>query len=174
MILLVPIGFSADSELRRLCVLLEPCFHIKVEISPTALDPRPFLDSDRSQYNSSAIIRRLERDLPPGHSKVLGVSGLDLFIPILTFVFGEARLNGRCAVISSYRLDNRFYGMPENPGLLRERLFKEAIHELGHTFGLVHCRSPECVMRSSTYVEEIDFKSSRFCGSCLQKSGIGL
>ena len=89
-----------------------------------------------------------------------------MYIPVLTFVFGEARLNGRCAVVSSYRLDNKFYGLPDNPALLQERLLKEAIHELGHTYGLLHCHNPECVMKSSTYVEEIDFKSSRFCDKC--------
>ena len=93
------------------------------------------------------------------------------FIPILTFVFGEARLNGRCAVVSSYRLDNRFYGLPNNPALMEARLLKEAIHELGHTYGLLHCHNPGCVMKSSTYVEEIDFKSSRFCGTCADKLG---
>jgi archaemetzincin len=92
-----------------------------------------------------------------------------LYIPVLTFVFGEARLNGQCAVVSSYRLDNKFYGLPDDPALLQERLLKEAIHELGHTYGLFHCQNPECVMKSSTYVEEIDFKSSRFCDKCWDK-----
>jgi archaemetzincin len=68
--------------------------------------------------------------------------------------------------VSSYRLDNKFYGLPDSPALLRERLIKEAVHELGHTFGLFHCHNQECVMKSSTYVEEIDFKSSRFCDKC--------
>jgi archaemetzincin len=169
MMLLVPIGFSTENQLMRLRILLEARFHVKVDISQNELDPLPFFDSNRNQYNSSEIVRQLEKDFPEEASKVLGITGLDLFIPILTFVFGEARLHGRCAVVSSFRLDNRFYGLPGNPKLLQERLFKEAIHELGHTYGLIHCHSPECIMKSSTYVEEIDFKSDRFCDKCLDK-----
>jgi archaemetzincin len=171
MMLLVPIGFPAEHQLVRLRSLLKTRFHTAVNISESEFDPHPFLDPGRNQYNSSGIIQQLEKDLPPGAAKVLGITGLDLFIPILTFVFGEARLNGRCAVISSYRLDNKFYGLPDNPKLLQERLFKEAIHELGHTYGLIHCHNSECVMISSTYVEEIDFKSDRFCDKCLDKLG---
>jgi archaemetzincin len=169
MMLLVPIDFLAEHQLMRLRPLLEARFHKKVSISQSGLDPHPFFDVNRNQYNSSGIIRQLEKDFPEGASKVLGITRLDLFVPILTFVFGEARLNGRCAVISSYRLDNKFYGLPDNPKLMQERLFKEAIHELGHTYGLIHCHNPECVMKSSTYVEEIDFKSDRFCDNCSNK-----
>jgi len=153
--------------------MLEARFNTKAHISAAGLDPRPFFDPVRCQYYSSAILEQLEKDLPAGDSKVLGVSGLDLFIPILTYVFGEARLNGRSAVVSSYRLDNKLYGLPENPQLLWERLFKEAIHELGHTFGLTHCKNAECVMKSSTYMEEIDTKSTQFCKICTEKTYIG-
>jgi archaemetzincin len=171
MMLLVPIVFSAEHQLMRLRILLEARFHTKVGISQSELNPHPFFDLNRNQYSSSGIVQQLGKDFPAGASKVLGITGLDLFIPILTFVFGQAQLNGRCAVISSYRLDNKFYGLPNNPKLLQERLFKEAIHELGHTYGLIHCHNPECVMKSSTYVEEIDFKSDRFCDKCMGKLG---
>ena len=167
MMLLVTIDFAGHIE--PLCDQLEARFHTKVELARSDFDTRAFLDLERNQYSSSAIIERLEEDLPPAASRVLAVTGLDLYIPVLTFVFGEARLNGRCAVVSSYRLDNKFYGLPDNPALLQERLLKESIHELGHTFGLFHCHNPDCVMKSSTYVEEIDFKTSRFCDKCSDK-----
>ncbi|MGA2405041.1 MAG: archaemetzincin family Zn-dependent metalloprotease [Syntrophobacteraceae bacterium] len=169
MMLLVTIDFTGKREIERLRNRLEARFHTKVDVSRCEFDSCAFLDLHRNQYSSSAIIERLEENLPTAASKVLAVTGLDLYIPVLTFVFGEARLNGRCAVVSSYRLDNKFYGLPDNPALLQERLLKEAIHELGHTYGLFHCHNPECVMKSSTYVEEIDFKSSRFCDKCSEK-----
>jgi archaemetzincin len=171
MMLLVPIVFSAQHQLVHLRSVLKTRFHTQVNISETEFDPQPFFDTGRKQYNSSQIVHQLEKDFSAGASKVLGITQLDLFIPILTFVFGEARLNGRCAVISSYRLDNRIYGLPDNAMLLQERLFKEAIHELGHTYGLIHCHNPECVMKSSTYVEEIDYKGDRFCERCLERMG---
>jgi archaemetzincin len=90
----------------------------------------------------------------------------DLFIPILTYVFGEAQLNGRVAVISSHRLLNERYGLPADPGLAFDRLLKEAVHELGHVFGLLHCQDRECAMHISTYVEDIDLKSAALCTPC--------
>lgn len=172
MILLVTIDFPGKIDYLR--NQMGTVFHTKVEITSNWFDARDFLNPDRRQFNSTSIIERLEKEAPAAASRVLAVTGLDLYIPILTFVFGEARLNGRCAVVSSYRLDNCSYGLPANPSLLQERLLKESIHELGHTFGLIHCQDPECVMRSSTYVEEIDLKSSRFCRRCMEFCGAAL
>src|SRR5208337_788518 len=169
--LLVTIEFEGEREIERLSDRLEAQFHTEVNVSHSDFDCRAFLDLRRNQCCSSAIIERFEQYLPTAASRVLAVTGLDLYIPVLTFVFGEAHLNGQCAIVSSYRLDSKFYGLPDNPALLQERLLKEAIHELGHTYGLSHCHNPECVMQSSTYVEEIDFKSSRFCDKCRDKLG---
>ncbi|MGC9195305.1 MAG: archaemetzincin family Zn-dependent metalloprotease [Syntrophobacteraceae bacterium] len=164
MILLVIMDFKGDIDFLR--DRLRTGFHTRVEVSLNGLDPKAFFNPDRGQYSSTSIIERLEQEAPAKASKVLAVTGLDLYIPILTYVFGEARLNGRCAVVSSYRLDNRSYGLRANPPLLQKRLLKESTHELGHTLGLIHCEDQECVMKSSTYVEEIDFKGSWFCGKC--------
>ena len=99
-------------------------------------------------------------------ARVLGVTECDLFVPVLTFVFGEAQLDGDCAAVSTARLDERFYGLPAREELLRERLVKEAVHELGHTFGLGHCADWHCVMASSHGVERLDVKGSEFCARC--------
>lgn len=168
--LLVTIEFEGEDEIECLRDHLEAQFHTKVNVLRLEFDCRSVLDLHRNQYNSSAIVKRLEQDIPTAASKVLAVTGLDLYIPVVTFVFGQARLNGQCAVVSSYRLDNRIYGLPENPTLLRERLLKEATHELGHTYGLHHCHNPECVMQLSSCIKEIDSKSRRFCDRCRDKS----
>ena len=127
--LLVTIEFTGEREIERLRDQLAARFHTEVNVSRSDFDCRAFLDLHRNQYSSSAIIECLEHHLPTAASKVLAVTGLDLYIPVLTFVFGEARLNGQCAVVSSYRLNNDFYGLPKNPALTQERLFKEATHE---------------------------------------------
>ena len=76
--------------------------------------------------------------------------------------------DGQAALVSMHRLDAEVYGLPANPDLLFQRLVKEAIHELGHTYSLLHCTLDRCVMASSTYVEGIDMKSERFCDDCLR------
>jgi archaemetzincin len=110
-------------------------------------------------------LQRLERNADPG-TRVLGVTGCDLYVPVLTFVFGEAQLDGSCALISTARLSDEFYGLPPREDLLRERVVKEAAHELGHTFGLRHCGDWHCVMASSHAVERLDVKTADFCAAC--------
>lgn len=144
---------------------LERLLPLTVEQHPPGFDPELAYDPSRGQYNSRILLAQLLRD--ERADRVLGVAGVDLFIPVLSFVFGEAQLDGRAAVVSTQRLDNALYGLATDPGLLFERLVKEAVHELGHTFNLLHCADGRCVMASSTYVEQIDLKGERFCDRCL-------
>lgn len=123
-------------------------------------------DTSRQQYHSTQILARMLEHASAGESKMLGITSFDLFIPVLTFVFGQAQLDNRAAVFSLFRLHNEFYGLPSSQELLFERATKEALHELGHTFGLRHCQEHPCVMNSSTYVEDIDLKPGYFCLPC--------
>lgn len=100
---------------------------------------------------------------------LVGVTDVDLYIPILSFVFGEAQLGGHIAVVSYHRLHQQFYGLPRDDSLLRERLVKEAIHEAGHTLGLTHCDDYDCVMAASHAVEWLDLKGAGFCGACRER-----
>jgi archaemetzincin len=149
--------------------LVEP---LKKEIGfPVAVESSGFeaefaLDISRQQYNSTAILAALIHQFDHREGVFLGITSGDLFIPVLTYVFGEAQLNGKYAIISSWRLNNELYGLEGNEKLLSERLLKEAIHELGHIFGLYHCRNLSCVMRSSTVVDEIDMKDTSYCARC--------
>ena len=166
---LVPI-FCAEqvSLLRPLQARLQRVFGFTVEEHPPGFDPELAFDAGRGQYNSRVLLAQLLRSAHDDGARILGVAGVDLFIPVLTFVFGEAQLDGRAAVVSSHRLHNELYGLPADRDLLFARLVKEAVHELGHTYGLVHCRNGGCVMQVSNYVEEVDIKSDRFCDPCLR------
>jgi len=168
-IYIVPIGLEDDAYLETLERFIFDTFHVKTRRREAEISLQDAYDPHRRQYNSSLLLRQLITNPPREAEKILGVVDVDLFIPILTFVFGEAQLKGIGAVVSTHRLHNRFYGLAEDRDVTIERLFKEAIHELGHTFGLVHCLQPQCVMNSSTYVENIDQKPSEFCPVC-QKS----
>lgn len=159
-------GERADL-LAPLAARLERTFGTAVTQRPPGFDPDTAFDPDRGQYDSRALLTQLLRHAPEGDGRLLGVTAVDLYIPVLTFVFGEAQLDGRAAVVSCHRLDNTLYGLPPDPRLLFERLVKESVHELGHTHALLHCPDDRCVMASSTYVEQIDLKSAEFCDRCL-------
>ncbi len=163
---ILPLLFPDDRLLEDVSHAVSDAFKLPVSIlrKPFPLDPG--YDPVRNQFNSSWILSQLLDRAPEENCKILGVTDVDLYVPVLTFVFGEAQVNGKAAVVSSHRLRDELYGLPKNPKRLKERLEKEAIHELAHTFGLVHCREPECVMHSYTYAEEIDFKNRDFCGTC--------
>ncbi|HYL85038.1 MAG TPA: archaemetzincin family Zn-dependent metalloprotease [Candidatus Angelobacter sp.] len=120
----------------------------------------------RGQYYSTAIVQRMQSLCSDEETRVLGVTGLDLYIPILTYVFGEAQLGGRCALVSLHRLREEFYGLPPNEQLLRERAVKECVHELGHVLGLRHCFDWRCVMASTHDVERLDLKGEEYCPAC--------
>ena len=138
-------------------------FKVACHVEDEWLNAQFTFDTQRDQYYATALLQRLsELGRWPG-SRILGVCSVDLFVPVLTFVFGEAQIEGHCAVVSYYRLPE-----PDRPELLRVRLVKEAIHELGHTFGLRHCHDWNCVMSSSHAVERLDIKSAAFCPGCKQ------
>jgi archaemetzincin len=123
-------------------------------------------DAVRRQYGSIAVLEMLLRFCPGDAGKLLAVTDRDLFVPVLTFVFGQAQLAGRVAVVSLARLRQEFYGLPPNREALLERAAKEALHETGHMFGLVHCAERSCAMSLATNVRQIDAKQAGFCAPC--------
>lgn len=137
-----------------------------VESVDLQMDLPRYYSVDRSQYNATLILAGLLRLNPDPQAKIVGITRIDLFIPVLTFVFGQAQLNGPGALVSTYRLRNEYYGLPRDEKRLVERTIKEVVHEAGHAFGLVHCPDYSCVMHAATYVEDVDLKSERFCTSC--------
>ncbi len=169
-ILVIPI-YPADFELAvslarslrdifKCDILLDNTNHINISFA---------YDSSRAQFNSTKIISILSDKFKNFDGKILGVISVDLFIPVLTYVFGEAQLGGKISIVSTFRLSELAYGLPENRKLTEERLLKEAVHELGHNFGLLHCEDYLCVMHPSTSVEEVDIKTATFCSKCWEK-----
>jgi len=165
-ITLVSFGYFEKDILEKTAEAVIEEYHCTVNIKDGHLDLSEFYDSARRQYNGNALLKQVHSISFPESDKNLGIFNVDLFVPILTFIFGQAFLGGRTGIASLYRLSNERYGMVPDEQLLLERLKKEVIHELGHTLGLIHCLSPKCVMRSSTYVEDIDQKSVHLCRNC--------
>jgi archaemetzincin len=144
-------------------------FLLQVNIREGRLDLSEFYDPGRRQYNGTKLLKTVDSMYATDFSKTIGLFSVDLYIPILTYIFGQACLNGRSGIASLYRLSNERYGMDMDEKIILERFKKEVIHELGHTFGLIHCHVPTCVMRSSTYVEDIDQKSMNICPKCQEE-----
>jgi archaemetzincin len=166
---LVPIGQLDRALLEPLAEGLTWSLRVACSIHPQGLEADFAFNPVRRQYHSTEILKRIMQEQPAASWKVLGVTELDLYIPVLTFVFGEAQLADGGAVVSAHRLRQEFYGLPSNPELLRQRLLKEALHELGHTYGLRHCPDYSCVMSASNGVERIDVKSANFCAACVRE-----
>ena len=162
-ILLIALGPLPPGILDHLAPQISRLFHLQPSLHLPPLDPSPAYDAPRNQYLAATLLDVLAR--VPAH-RVLGVTAVDLFNPILTFVFGEAHLPGRAAVFSLHRLHEEFYGLPPDPELLLARAVKEMLHELGHTFGLTHCPDFSCVMSSVHSVEGVDRKSNGLCRRC--------
>ncbi len=141
-------------------------FGSQVIIKEIPIDLSAYYNPARRQYDANQILKFISESTPSSPIKAIGLLRVDLFIPILTYIFGQAFLNGNYGIVSLYRLRNELYGLETNNPLLIERFRKVIIHELGHMHGLIHCQNSTCVMRSSTYVEDIDQKGIHFCPQC--------
>lgn len=170
-ITIVSFGRFEKEFLEKISDVVMHEFNSIVSIKDAHVDISEFYDPVRRQYNGDKLLKEVAALNGNGNSKTIGLFNVDLFIPILTYIFGQAQLKGKTAIASHYRLSNERYGMPANDKLLLQRFTKEVIHELGHTFGLIHCHTPTCVMRSSTYVEDIDQKEAQLCAKCRDELG---
>lgn len=172
-IILISFGYFENELLEKVGNDVEREFSIQVKTREGHLDLSAFYEPTRRQYDGNRLLKAIDLGFATDTDKTLGLFNVDLFIPILTYIFGQAYLNGRSGIASLYRLSNERYGIKNNDNVFYDRFRKEVIHELGHTFGLIHCHNPTCVMRSSTYVEDIDQKSHHLCDKCrMQLEGL--
>ena len=163
---LVPIGSVPADALQWIEDATVEWFPFPIRRLPQLDIPGTAFDSTRGQYQSVEIMKMLAKAAPRDAFRVLGVTNVDLAIPMLSFLFGQAQFEGPIAVVSLCRLHQEFYGLPEQESLLRERTVKEVLHELGHTFGLVHCSDSTCAMSLATHIELVDSKSEKYCARC--------
>lgn len=166
-ITLISFGYFEKGLLDQIIKDVESEFSVPANNRTGHMDLSEFYDSSRNQYDGNRLLRKLEDLHASDNQKVLGIFNVDLFIPILTYIYGQAYLNGRSGIASVFRMKNERYGLSSNETLFVGRTRKEVIHELGHMFGLIHCTNPVCVMRPSTYVEDIDQKSHHLCQHCI-------
>jgi len=170
----LPVGTIHQSVLENLRSDLPKTIRVDCEIHPLRLDPAPSYHAERQQFHSSELLQRMRQAVRPRDWRLLAITDVDLYIPILKYVFGEAQMGGPGAIVSIFRLRQEFYGLERDDGLLRARLLKESVHELGHTLDLRHCEDYRCAMASSHAVEWIDLRESSWCEACRRKAEAAL
>jgi len=171
-ILLISYGQFEKEILEKIAMDVAREFLFQVNIEESHIDLSKFYDPLRHQYDGNGLLKEIDTTYSSQLIKKIGLFRVDLFIPILTYIFGQAAFKGSTGIASIYRLRNEQYGIKKDEALLLNRFSKVVIHELGHTYGLIHCLIPTCVMRSSTYVEDIDQKSHNLCIQCRTKIGM--
>ncbi len=165
-IVLVPITTFPAALLNNIGSEIARIYGWTTRVQPL-LDSVEFaFDARREQYHSTAILNVLAEKAPADALKVLALTDVDLFIPILTYVYGEALLGGRAGIISTHRLQGEEAVGPTGRGDLDTRVAKEAIHELGHTFNLRHCPKKTCIMHYCRNTADVDRKSDQLCRHC--------
>ncbi len=164
-ILLSAVGSLDAGLLKAIAASVSQVFHYPARTKPLIDDFSFAFDRLRSQFHSTAILHELARAAPREAVKVLAIVDVDLFIPILTHVFGEAQLGGKACIVSTYRLKNGL-GSASSRSSVKERSIKEALHELGHTFNLRHCKDTTCIMHYCHTVRDVDRKENQFCRYC--------
>jgi archaemetzincin len=163
---IVPVKFSNNSFLKKIINELNRHFFSEISSLVLDLDVGNAYSEERAQFFSSQIIASFATQTSDIPGKVLLITEVDLFVPVLTFVFGEAQLNGKHSIVSVCRLHEEFYSGLSDDNLLFQRTMKEVLHELGHNFGLIHCKDWDCVMHSSQGIEEVDIKGNFYCKTC--------
>jgi archaemetzincin len=161
---LAPIGEMPEELVAAVADTVEETFGLKTTRAHVLDDLAFAYDPQRKQYHSTPVLEQLAAGSPDSALKILGITSEDLFIPILTHVFGEAQLGGKACMISTHRLTQNSPASPT--ATLFDRVVKEAVHELGHTFDLRHCQDSICIMHYCRGVTDVDRKSSRFCRYC--------
>ena len=162
-IYLLPMGSEDILLLEEIAAGVSDAFGLPVACLSSVPVPEAAYNEGRGQYYSTMVLRGLRTHLSADALRLLAITDMDIYVPRLNFVFGEAAVDGMVCIISTYRLHPEYYGKQPNRRLFVERSTKEAVHELGHTFGLRHCSDPHCIMFFSNDIEDTDRKSVEFC-----------
>lgn len=165
---IIPMGPVDEVAVGVSAANLTALLGLPADIGPCMPDPAYALLPGRGQYNAASLLKSLSNGIAGRRQLRLGILSGDLCLPMLTYVFGEAQVGGKSAVISLFRLNQGCDGKTAPKALLYERLVKIVIHEISHVLGLIHCREPKCVMSCAFDLKHLDNQSPDFCPECRQ------
>ncbi len=163
-IIVSPVGKVENALCEHIGKQLRQKFGFQTDVADLLNDMEFALNAERRQYQSTPILEKLAIAAPEKALKVLAITDVDLFIPILTHVYGEAQLGGKAAIVSTFRLKDDLKGFTADA--FEQRIAKEAIHELGHTFNLLHCKDHQCIMHYCRSLRDVDRKTDSLCRYC--------
>ena len=166
MLAVAPVGAAPGEVLSAMEAALDAAFALPVGRMHAIEEPSRAFSPQREQWAATAFLEALLSRVPEAATRLLGVTERDLFVPVLSFVYGQAQLGGTVAVVSLARLRPEFHGLPGAPEVLARRAAAEAVHEVGHTFGLVHCPDRRCPMSLSIDLPDLDGKIAAPCSAC--------
>jgi archaemetzincin len=162
----IPIGKIDAIFPKVIAAHISGFLNVQPVVLPVLDSPAYAFDRERLQYNVATILNRLESTPVKGVDKMVGVLNVDLFLPIFTHVFGEAKQKGNVALVSTFRLGNNPSDQSTPHALVLERTAKVALHEACHLYGLTHCENHRCLMHFSGDLKELDNTPFSFCRYC--------
>ena len=165
---IVPMGAIPPVVPKVIAAHISGFLNLTAKVLEPMRTPRYALDDQRLQFDAATILEAMEKRAFEGIDKIVAVLNVDLFLPVFSHVFGEARQHGRVALVSLCRLTEEPIenGQPSPKTL--ERTAKVALHELGHLYGLIHCENHPCLMHFSGSLEELDHTPLHLCPYCTQ------
>lgn len=168
-IVLTPLGEIDFGLVNKLASSLASLLGLSVEILHPLEIPQEALNSQRGQYYTTVVLNKLQLLKVDDKERILGIIDEDLYVPAVSYLFGDADPHSKVALLSIYRLKNEFSGFPENEDLVFNRIFKESAYQLGRTLNLENCLNPKCVMYPASRVVDTDLKLAKFCDNCQRK-----
>lgn len=158
--------YTPDTVLRVVAANIETMFEVRVDTLPPMSIPEDALQLHRGQYDAGLILKHLSRLSFPRHPRILAITDVDLCSPFLTYVFGEAQMGAKAAIVSDFRLKHIGDSAPAPSAIYYQRIVKVALHEIAHTLTLYHCETPGCLMRMSPRTCDLDRLDIYFCDRC--------
>lgn len=167
---LVPIGSVPDETMELTAKALREHAPVDPIIEPRHGFPRHTRSSRPGAYKAIELLGWLDQLAIPRTGKIMGVTDADIVTPKgkhpIWGILGMGSIDGRCSVISTYRMERKWERGGAPPGLVRERLWKIAIHELGHTLGLDHCPKVGCIMEDGHGTVKTVDRDTALCDDC--------
>lgn len=166
---LVPIGAVAARRIEQTARSLEAHVAVSVQVHPRYPFPHSAKSTRANAYKAESLLDWLDSLPLPSEGKRMGLTDADIVtrkgsIPIWG-ILGMGSIDGRCSVLSTYRMERKWEGgAPE--ALVEARLWKIAVHELGHTLGLDHCPKVGCIMEDGHGTVKTIDRDETLCPSC--------